>query len=322
MGAMHKRMDTRMLVEGVDWSLIRAFVEVVRTGSLSAAARNLGQTQPTLGRQMRRLEELSGEPLFLRTGRELVPTDRARTLYESAGALESEMTALARAFAAGVNGPGVVRIAASELFASRALPDLIRPILAEDPLLELEILAADRLEDLVRRDADIALRFVRPVQPELIAVKVADLPLGLYVARSLLEGRPAPRSLDDLSGWPWVSSRDGHEIIETAAELGHHVERRQLRVRSDSTLMWLSAVEAGLGVGAAPTWLGDNHCGLQRILPDFSPKALPLWLVANEDLHRSPRIRFVFDRLRDNLKRALAACPSATLAGSGLRAVA
>jgi DNA-binding transcriptional LysR family regulator len=304
-------MDERLIEDGADWGLIRAFIEVVRTGTLSAAARNLGQTQPTLGRQIRKLEALCGEPLFLRTGRELAPTDRARSLYEAAGEIETEVTALARAFAAGARGSGVVRITAAEVFAVHVLPGLIAPILAADPELEIEVLASDRVDNLVRRDADIALRFARPAQPELIAVKIEDMPLGLYVSRSLAASRPPPRSLPELSEWPWVSPRTRTTMVDRAAALGVMLDRSRLRVRSDSMLVLYGAVSQGLGIGALSSWLADRDPNLVRLLPDFTPMVMPFWLVANEDLRRNPRIRRVFDALREALTRRHAPIPAA-----------
>lgn len=303
---MHQRMDSRVLENGADWPLIRAFVEVVRTGTLSAAARNLGATQPTLGRQMRRLESLYGEPLFRRRGRELAPTDRALTLYEAALVIETEVTALTRAFASGAQGRGTVRITASEIVAVRLLPRLIRPILAADPTLEIEVLSSDRIDNLVRRDADIAVRMTRPVQPELIAVKLADVSFGLYAARSLVEERGAPRSLAELSDWPWVASVAGMEVLETAANHQLHIDPSRLRLRSDSTVVRMQAVEAGVGVGAVSVALALEVPTLQRLVPTFTPMVFPMWLVANDDLNRNPRHRFVFDALRAAFRDHLA----------------
>ena len=306
MTVMHERMDAKLLEEGADWSLIRAFIEVVRARTLSAAARNLGATQPTLGRQMRRLESLYGEPLFRRRGRELAPTDRAMTLYEAAVGIETEVTALTRAFAAGARGRGVVRITASEIVAVRLLPPLLAPILAADPGLEIELLSSDRMDNLVRRDADIAVRMSRPVQAELIAVKIGDTPFGLYATRGLVEKYGRPRQLADLASWPWVSGRDGREVIEVAQEHQLHIDPANLRLRSDSTVVRMQAVEAGLGAGAVSVALAEQSEVLERLLPAFSPFSMPMWLVANDDLNRSTRHRYVFDALRTGLREALA----------------
>ncbi len=295
------------LTEAADWTLIRSFIEVVRTGTLSAAARNLGQTQPTIGRQVRRLEELCGEPLFLRRGRDLAPTERAQTLYEQANALETEVTGLTRAFAAPVSqGPGTVRITTTELFASYALPYLLPPLLKADAGLEIEILASDRIDNLVRRDADMAVRFGRPVEPELIAVKVAELEVGLYASPELIATHDPPRNLAELIPWPWVGSRDASELIEHSRAMGSPIGRHGVRVRSDSLHVRLAAMEAGLGVGALVTWLADARPQLRRLLPDYVPATLPLWLVAHDDLNRSPRLRRVFDGLRAVLREKAA----------------
>ena len=294
------------LTEAADWTLIRSFIEVVRTGTLSAAARNLGQTQPTIGRQIRRLEELCGEPLFLRTGRELAPTDRALTLYDAAGALEQEVTALSRAFATPAgDGPGVVRITTAEVFAAEALPRLLAPVLKEHPGLEIEVIATDRIESLVRRDADIAVRFGRPTEPELIAVKVGELPVGLFASLELVAERGAPDSLADLADWPWITSRTGSEVIEGAAAHGLKIDHGRMRLRTDNAGARVGAIVAGLGVGAMPLVLSHKRPTLVRLLPTMIVHVMPVWLVAHGDLNRSRRLRMVFDCLKSSLGEVL-----------------
>ena len=296
------------LTEAADWTLIRAFIEVVRTGTLSAAARNLGQTQPTVGRQVRRLEELCGEPLFLRTGRELTPTDRARQLFEAAAHLETEVTALTRAFASpGGDGPGVVRITTSEVFAAQTLPRLLAPVLAEHPQLEIEVIASDRIESLVRRDADIAVRFSRPTEPELIGVKVGELGIGLFASQALVAERGGPPAcFEALADWPWITTRSGVEVIEGAKAHGLRIEHGRLRLRTDNAAARLGAVVAGLGVCTLPLLLAAKQPALVRIFPQFEPhEPLPVWLVAHDDLNRSKRLRAVFDSLRVSIAQVL-----------------
>lgn len=294
------------LTEAADWTLIRSFIEVVRAGTLSAAARNLGQTQPTIGRQVRRLEELCGEPLFLRKGRELAPTDRALTLYDAAAHLELEVTALSRAFASPAgDGPGVVRITTAEVFAAEALPKLLAPVLAEQPGLEIEVIATDRIESLVRRDADIAVRFGRPTEPELIGVKVGELPVALYAARGLVADRGEPKALADLADWPWITSRTGTELMEGAAAHGLKVDHGRMRLRTDNAAARVGAIVAGLGAGAMPMVLAHKRPGLMRLLPPLIVHVTPVWLVAHDDLNRSKRLRAVFDCLKTSLGEVL-----------------
>lgn len=294
------------LTDAADWTLIRSFIEVVRTGTLSAAARNLGQTQPTIGRQIRRLEELCGEPLFLRTGLKFAPTERAHDLYEAAGVLEQEVTALARAFAQpSGDGPGVVRITTAEVFAAEALPRLLAPVLSEHPGLEIEVIASDRIQSLQRRDADIAVRFGRPTEPELIGVKVGELPIGLFASRELVADRGEPRSLAELADWPWITTRTGSEVIEGAAAHGLKIDHGRMRLRTDNAGARVGAVTAGLGVGALPLALAGKRPTLMRVLPEVVVHVMPVWLVAHDDLNRSKRLRAVFDSLRGALTEML-----------------
>jgi DNA-binding transcriptional LysR family regulator len=302
--AMHACMDSALSGELADWTLIRTFVEVVRSGTLSAASRNLGQTQPTIGRQIRKLEDICGEPLFLRRGRELEPTDRARKLHAQANALEPEITALARAFGApALDGAGLVRITTSAVFAATVLPGLLPPILNADPGLSIEVIASDRYENLARRDADIAIRFARPTQPELIAAKLGDISVGLYAAPALIEAYWPPRGFADLAAWPWVADSDGRELLEAAQAAGVRIDPGRLRVRSDSIQVRNAAVRAGLGVGPMVCGLAERDPGLVRVLPEKTVNTLPAWIVAHDDLHRSPRMRFVFDELRTSIRR-------------------
>ncbi len=302
-------MDAVLELEAqeADWTLIRTFVEVVRAGTLSEAARRLNATQPTVGRQIRRLEQLCGEPLFLRTGRELIPTERARTLHEQASELETEVTALARAFTPlSGDGPGVVRITTSEMFAAWGLADLLPPLLEADPGLEIEVMASDRIDNLMRRDADIAVRFGRPVQPDLIATKVGDLHIGLFASRALAAGRPIPSSHRELDGWPWVGSRSGSEILAGAQALGVVIDPHLIRVRSDSLPMRLAAIRAGMGIGPLPLAAAKMVPELVRIAPELVAHSLPIWLVAHDDLNRNRRMRAVFDHLQTILREMFA----------------
>ena len=303
MASIHERMDDELLDGGADWGLIRAFVEVVRSGTLSAAARNLGATQPTMGRQMRRLEALSGEPLFLRKGRELEPTERARRLYEAAVQIEVEVTALARAFAAGARGPGIVRITTSEIFGAYVLPELLGPILDEDPNLEVEVMAHDRLDNLVRRDADIAIRFMPPTQPELIATKVGEVEVGVFAAESLIQRLGEPRGLADLQEWPWVSSASGSEVIDAFREAGLRCDPARLRVRSDSLPVRLNAMECGLGAGGMAIGVASRRARLRQLFDGKVIHTFPIWIVAHDEIRRDPRLRLVFDRLRDSIRQ-------------------
>ena len=288
--------------EPPDWTLLRSFVEVVRTGSLTAAARSLRTTQPTVGRHVRQLEARAGDALFDRRDGRLVPTERAAELFPWAERVAGEVLALGRAFAlpvAALSGP--VRITTSEVFAVHVLPALIAPLLGEHPGLSIEIAASDAVEDLVRRDADLAVRFVRPQQPDLLARRVGWVELGLYASPDYLKERGRPASVGDLDGHCIVGSAAGDEVRAFLDEHGIEASAATMAARGDSLLVRMAAIQAGLGIGPVHRWLADGDDALERVLPDVAPPSLPLWLVAHGDLARSRRLRVVFDHLANEL---------------------
>ena len=179
----------------LDWNLIRSFVAVAETGSLSAAARRLAASQPTLGRHVAELEQALGVVLFRRgrTGYEL--TEQGAALFERAQQVGDAANAFARlATGATEQIGGTVRIAASEVVSAYVLPPILARLRQAEPAIEIEIVASNQVENLLRRDADIAVRMVAPAQQDLIARKIADLPLTACAATSYLERRGRPRA--------------------------------------------------------------------------------------------------------------------------------
>lgn len=289
---MHGRMAAP------DWLLIRSFVEVVRLGSLTAAARALRTTQPTVGRHVRQLEEMAGDALFERHGTRMVPTERARDLFPWAERIAGEVTALGRAFALPVADPsGPVRITTSEVFGTHLLPELVAPLIDAHPGLTAEIVATDAVSDLVRRDADLAIRFVRPDAPDLVARRVGGVKIGLYAARSYLDRAGRPHAPADLMRHRILSSLTGDEVRVFAAAHDIGAAGASVPLRSDSLLVRRAAVRAGLGIGPMHVWLADADPVLERVLPALVVQTLPIWMVAHGDLSRSCRLRLVFDHL-------------------------
>ncbi|WP_162242183.1 MULTISPECIES: LysR family transcriptional regulator [unclassified Rhizobium] len=303
MMAMHGCMETVPLSPlEADWRLVRAFVAVMQAGTLTGAARQLGTTQPTVGRQIRALERMAGETYFLRRGVRLEPTDHAQVLFARALDVERAVTTLARSLATPQTSRSKVRITTSEIFGTQLMPLLIPTLLAKVPGVEIEVIATDRLQDLHRRDADLAIRFVAPLQPELIARQVGEVSLGLYATPGYLDQHGRPRSPADLRDHTLISSRDGTEVRTVARRLGLDLRPDSMPVRSDELLVRDSFIRAGLGIGACHTWLATLVPGLERVLPDLDVIRLPVWLVAHEDLRRSRSLRLLHDALADDLR--------------------
>ncbi|MEL6583224.1 MAG: LysR family transcriptional regulator [Pseudomonadota bacterium] len=291
----------------LDWSLIRSFLAVAEEGSLSGAAQKLGLTQPTLGRHIRELEAATALDLFHRNPRGLTPTEEAFALLPAARAMRDASEALGLTVAGQSQAlEGAVRITASETMALEVLPSLLAEIRATEPGISLDLLPTDTTQNLLFREADIAVRMFRPREPEVITRHIADLPIGLYVHRDLLPGGVVPTQIDELLTLPLVGRDRSLDLIEGYAAQGITLSRDAFQVRCDCNLTGVALVEAGCGMGAMLTMLGDRRPSLVRLLPDLQIPPLEVWLTAAEALRRTPRIRRVYDLLATGLTTALA----------------
>lgn len=286
----------------VDWTLVRSFLTTVETGSLSAAARHLGLTQPTLGRHIQELEQELGVVLFTRSQRGLEPTpaaedllDAARTMREAAEGFERIATGKAEAVA------GTVRITASEMVATYLLPSLLLPIRRELPDIAFEVEASNTVGNLVRRDADLAIRMIRPEQPDLVARRVNRMSIGLFGASSYLDRRGRPSRPDDLRHHDLIGHDRSDMLIRGFSAGGMALQRTDFVLRSDSHPVGWSMVAAGLGLGFGPVWLGATTPGLERVLPSLPVPSLEMWLVSHREVVTSRRLRLVTDRLGEAL---------------------
>ncbi|MEM9724251.1 MAG: LysR family transcriptional regulator [Pseudomonadota bacterium] len=274
-----------------DWRLLRAFIAVMQEGTLSAAARKLGATQPTLGRQIRELETLSGDVLFLRKGARLEPTEQATALYPRAVEVERAVQSLGRAFLAENEAARAIRITMPTVLAQELAPHLIRTLWgAVGPSIILEVAASDDIQDLSRREADLALRLTDPSQGDLVARRLGEVSVGLYASRRYLQETPPPRDLDDLRGHVLIMpTSSGLAGFDAFAELLASAKC----VRTDDLRLRLSMLRAGLGVSSCHDWIARRDPDLARVLPDVTVGVMPLWLVATEDIRRSAPLRRV-----------------------------
>ncbi len=284
-----------------DWAHARAFLAAAETGSLSAAARRLGLTQPTLGRQIDRLEQGLRVALFLRASRGLVLTEAGARLLPDAQAMAAAAEAMARS-ASDVTDPGkgVVRITTSEIVGGAVLPPRLAPLMRAYPNLTLELVATNSAQDLLRRDADIAVRMVRPVQAALVARRIGQVELGLFGAASYFAHRPAPQDVADLTDHALIGfDRDDGGARSIGANWATFADR--FRYRTDSDLAQLAALRAGLGLGVCHVPLAGADATLHRVLPDLARFELEMWVVTHESLRDNPRVRLVFNHLVSTL---------------------
>jgi DNA-binding transcriptional LysR family regulator len=297
---IQKRMNWRSI--GFDWNQVRAFLATAEEGSLSAAARALGQTQPTLGRQVAALEEALGVALFDRAGRTLVLTDPGKNLLAHARAMRDAAGRLSLA-ASGQSQEiaGLVRITATEIVAACVLPPFLRDLRAAAPALELSVVASDQLRDLQRREADIAIRHVRPTQPDLIVRLVCETTASLWAAREYLDRRGRPETTEDAAFHDFIGFGDDDRMIVFLQGLGLPLTPASFPTGSANGAATWAFLCQGLGISVMADHLARRTPGLERVLPGLPPVRFPVYLIAHRELHSSRRIRLVFDRLADFL---------------------
>jgi molybdate transport repressor ModE-like protein len=293
-------MDTRQL----DWSLLQSFARVARAGSLSAAARAHGLSQPTLGRHIRALEAVLGQPLFARgpTGQSLTAT--GARLLDHARAMEDAAARLSLA-AAGTSGriEGTVRVTAARIVAHFHLPAIIARLRAEEPGIMIDLVASDEAENLIFREADIALRMFRPEAGDLLAQQIAALPLGLYAAPGYLDRVGRPETAEDLMKMGFVGYDRSDAMLRLMAANGFRVDRDFFPLRCDDQLVNWALVRAGCGVGGFQRAVADADPAVERIARFIDLPVLPVWLVVPEALRHVPRIA----RVRQALAEGMAA---------------
>lgn len=293
-----------------DWDLIQSFVAVMEAGSLTGAARALSSTQPTLSRHIELLEIQLGKVLFERTGRGLEPTYSAHTIAKYAYKMRSEADSLARAAAAeGAGGRPFVRIAASRQLALQILPTLITEIQSRSPEIDIGIVASDDVSNLLRRDADIAIRNVRPDQSSLIAKRLGETPVKAYASNSYLKRNGRPTSLSDLVGHRLVGGdRDSNfarSMEQAAQSIGACASDIRVAVRSDDYVDQFAAVKEGLGIGFSLACFIERHKDLTELPLNLPLPTVPFWLVVHREIRTAPAIRVVFDTLSQLLKEQL-----------------
>ncbi len=283
------------------WDHFRAALAVLEEGSLSGAARALGLTQPTLGRQVAALERALGTALFTRSPTGLVPTEAALTLAPYARSLKATAEALRRAVAADAEGlSGRVRITASEVVGAEVLPPILAALHARHPGLALDVVLSDRMQDLLRRDADIAVRMAPPTQEALVARRVGTVTLGLYGHRRYLERRGVPEVPADLAQHSVIGFDAETPFLRAMMRVTPALGETSFAWRSDSTLAQLAALRAGFGLGACHTALAARDPELIRVLPEIFWE-LPTFVVMHEDLRALRRCRMVFDALAEGM---------------------
>ena len=285
-----------------DWERQRAFLAVIDTGSLSAAARQLGAAQPTVRRRIEDLEAQLGVALFTRSPTGLTPTALARDLAQHARAMALAAASLARAASAEAGAAsGVVRITASEVVGMEVLPAILARLRADHPGLIFELALTNRSEDLLRREADIAVRMVRPTQEALVAKRVGAIVLGMHAHKRVLDAWGRPQSLDEARRLPLIGYETETVGVRAVKAMGLDLRFEEFSFRTDNDVAQLQAIRAGLGLGICQVGLAARDPMLERVLPETFHYDLETFVVTHEDLKDVRRVRLVFDALVSGL---------------------
>lgn len=285
-----------------DWNQARAFLATAEEGSLSAAARALKLTQPTLGRQVAALERALGVTLFERAGRGLTLTraglellEPVRAMAEAAGRLSLAASGQSQAI------EGHVCITASDALSAYVLPSLLGRLREVAPGIEIELLASNEVRDLRQREADIAIRHVRPEQPELIARRLRESSAHLYASRAYLAARGRPRDAAALAAHAFIGFDRPERLIAALNGLGLSLGRENLRLASNSGIAAWEMAKRGLGICAMMREVAEATPEMEQVLPELPPIPVPMWLTTHRELHTSRRIRLVYDFLAEAL---------------------
>jgi DNA-binding transcriptional LysR family regulator len=297
------------MAEKMDWTLVRSFLAVARLGSLSAAARATGLTQPTIGRHIEQLEQDLDVALFSRSNAGLIPTETASNLVPHAEAMETAMSALVRASEAGgdlIAPEGTVRITTSEIMGLNAVPPILKTLRFTYPKIVFELALNNRADDLLRRAADIAVRMGRPKQEGLVARKIGDVFLRFHAHRAYIEQFGSPRNMQDLADFHLIGfDRDDHSA-RTVVAGSFPVARDLFAFRCDNDAAQLAALKAGLGIGLVQSAIAKLDPDLIPVLPEQVSLKLECWLAVHEDQKNQPAIRVTFNALADGLAKWVA----------------
>ena len=288
------------------WDLYRSFLSVLREGSLSAAARALGLTQPTIGRHIDALEQALSLSLFTRSQSGFIPTDAAYALQSYAETLEASSLALLRA-ASGLGRSqdeqihGTVRVTASEVISVEVLPPILSRLRQTHPGITVELATSNRIENLLRRDADIAVRMQRPQQDVLVARRIGNIELGFHGRRDYLVRRGTPRTWDDMASHTLIGNDRETAFTRSLQPLLGGLTHDAYALRTDSDLVHLAAIRAGFGIGICQVPLAQRDPELVRVVPGLLAIQLDTWLAMHENLRSNPACAATYAALAEGL---------------------
>ena len=290
-----------------DWTLVRSFLAALEHGSLLGAARALNASQPTIGRHIAELESQLGVALFERGGRGLKPLAMALKLADSARAMEAGALGLQRsALGADDAVSGTVRLTASQTVACVLLPPILARLQQKLPSIQIELVSSNEVSNLLRREADIAVRMVLPDQSSLVAKRIGKVTIGAYAHRDYLKRAGTPRLPPELLAHTLIGSDKNEDIIRGFTKMGYLVSKEQFAFRTDDLMAQWHAVQSGVGIGFIADYLARTHADVMPLVPMLKIPALPVWLAVHREIRTSKRIRAVYDFLSGAIPDVLA----------------
>lgn len=289
-------------MDNLDWNQLKAFLETAETGSLSAAARKLGLTQPTLSRQVAAIEQQMGVTLFERVGKTMALTPTGLDLLEHARAMGAAAEAL-RLAATGRSEAvgGVVSVSATDAVAAHLLPPLLRQLREQEPGIAIEVISSNAISDLLRREADIAIRHVKPEQPELIARLIREATASFFASEDWVKTHGHPRSADEATQHAFVGADRSGQYLGYLRQHGLQLSEANFSCYAEHSMTSWSLVRHGMGIGAMMDDIARDTPGIVKVLDDVASVRFPIWLVTHRELRTSRRIRVVFDALAQGL---------------------
>jgi DNA-binding transcriptional LysR family regulator len=296
------------MASDVSWELYRSFLGVLNEGSLSGAARALGLAQPTVGRHIAALEKSLDLALFTRSQAGLMPTEAAESLRGLAKSMQSTAASLERAAASqGAGVRGTVRVTASEVVGVEVLPPIVTALREQYPMLTVELVLTNRVQDLLHREADIAVRMLRPAQESLVARRIGAVKVGLHAHQRYLGRHGTPSSIADLAMHSLIGFDQPTAFIRSASKAWTGWRREAFALRADSDLAQLALIRSGAGIGACQVAIARRDEGIVQILTKQFSLPLETWVTMHEDLRNSPRCKVTFEALVKGLQRHIEA---------------
>ena len=289
-----------------DWNQVRAFLATAEEGSLSGAARVLKTTQPTIGRQISALEETLGITLVERSVRGLKLTQPGRDLLDHVRSMAEAATLISMsADGHSQEVKGLVSVTATDLMSAEILPEILKPLRQEAPGVSVRVVCSNDIQNLMQRDADIAIRHARPEQPELIARFVGDFGANLYGATEYLDRVGRPQTAREIADLDFVGNADPERLMAPLQNMGIPVREENFVMSSESGVVAWEMTRSGLGISMQPEVLGDRDPATEKVFPSLPSPRFPVWLVTHRELQTSRRIRIVFDQIAHGLRETV-----------------